>query len=84
MTPPFARRTYADLFREHAGCDMHDAAAVAKVAQQNHIPTAGRHPDVLKLREEMLSIRRQAFGADHHDRVQGMGTGAQVRTLGRD
>ncbi|MNY69255.1 hypothetical protein D3C86_2071620 [compost metagenome] len=26
----------------------------------------------------------QAFGADHHDRVQGMGTGAQVRALGRD
>jgi lysyl-tRNA synthetase class 2 len=47
FTPPFQRRRYADLFREFAGCDMHDAAAVAEVAQRCHIPTAGRHPDVI-------------------------------------
>lgn len=47
FTPPFQRRKYADLFREHAGCDMHDAAAVAAKAQELKIPTAGRHPDVI-------------------------------------
>uniref|UniRef100_A0A7C2JZZ5 Lysine--tRNA ligase n=1 Tax=Schlesneria paludicola TaxID=360056 RepID=A0A7C2JZZ5_9PLAN len=47
VTPPFARAKYADLFREHAGCDMHDAAAVAEVAKKHHINTAGRHPDVI-------------------------------------
>ncbi|MCA9079972.1 MAG: lysine--tRNA ligase, partial [Planctomycetaceae bacterium] len=28
FTPPWPRRKYADLFREYAGCDMTDAAAV--------------------------------------------------------
>lgn len=46
-TPPWPRRKYADLFREHAGCDMHDAAAVAAVAQKHHLSTAGKHPDVI-------------------------------------
>ncbi len=47
FTPPFQRAKYGDLFREHAGCDMHDAAAVAKKAQELKIPTANRHPDVI-------------------------------------
>jgi len=47
FTPPFARAKYGDLFREHAGCDMHDAAAVAAKAKELHIPTANRHPDVI-------------------------------------
>ncbi len=35
FTPPWPRRTYADLFREHAGCDMHDADAVrAKAVEE--------------------------------------------------
>ena len=46
-TPPWPRKKYADLFREHAGCDLHDAAAVAEVAQRHHIQTAGKHPDVI-------------------------------------
>jgi lysyl-tRNA synthetase, class II len=46
-TPPWPRKRYGDLFREHAGCDMHDAAAVAAVAQKHHLPTAGKHPDVI-------------------------------------
>lgn len=33
FTPPWPRRTYADLFREHAGCDMHDANAVQDKAR---------------------------------------------------
>ena len=28
LTPPWPRRTYADLFREHVGCDLDDEAAV--------------------------------------------------------
>ncbi|HEY2252948.1 MAG TPA: lysine--tRNA ligase [Planctomycetaceae bacterium] len=46
-TSPWQRRKYADLFREHAGCDLHDAAAVAEVARRHHIQTAGKHPDVI-------------------------------------
>ncbi|MBS0262166.1 MAG: lysine--tRNA ligase, partial [Planctomycetes bacterium] len=46
-TPPWPRRKYADLFREHAGCDIHDTAAVAEVARKHRIPTAGKHPDVI-------------------------------------
>lgn len=48
FSPPFARRTYADLFAEHAGVDPADAAAVAKLAKSLGIETAGRHPDVIK------------------------------------
>lgn len=59
FTPPWPRRTYADLFREHAGCDMSDSAAVA--AKTRELAGHGRinkeviaelnagaiHPDVL-------------------------------------
>jgi lysyl-tRNA synthetase class 2 len=34
FTPPWPRLKYADLFREHAGCDMSDTAAVAKKARE--------------------------------------------------
>jgi lysyl-tRNA synthetase class 2 len=47
FTPPFHRAKYGDLFREHAGCDMHDTAAVAAKARELHIPTENRHPDVI-------------------------------------
>lgn len=47
FTPPWPRRKYAELFREHAGCEMHDAAAVAAVAKKHGITTEGKHPDVL-------------------------------------
>ncbi len=47
FTPPFQRAKYGDLFREHAGCEMHDAAAVAAKARELHIPTENRHPDVI-------------------------------------
>jgi lysyl-tRNA synthetase class 2 len=48
FTPPFARRTYDELFAEHTGVNPADAAAVAKFAQSIGIETAGRHPDVIK------------------------------------
>lgn len=47
LTPPWPRRKYADLFREHAGCDMSDTAAVEAVAKKFGIETAGVHPDVI-------------------------------------
>lgn len=47
LTPPWPRRKYADLFREHAGCDMSDAASVEQVAKKFGIETAGVHPDVI-------------------------------------
>ncbi|REJ80253.1 MAG: lysine--tRNA ligase [Planctomycetota bacterium] len=33
LTPPWPRKTYADLFREFVGCDMHDEAAVREQAR---------------------------------------------------
>ena len=48
FTPPFQRRTYDDLFQEHAGVDSTDEKAVAALAKSLHIETAGRHPDVVK------------------------------------
>ena len=48
FTPPFQRRSYNDLFAEHAGVDPEDPAAIAEVAKKLDIETAGRHPDVIK------------------------------------
>jgi lysyl-tRNA synthetase class 2 len=59
FTPPWPRRTYADLFREHAGCDSQDLEAVKAKARSE--AAAGRlsrefiaqmdaglvHPDVV-------------------------------------
>lgn len=47
FTPPWKRAKYGDLFKEHTGCDMHDAAAVEAYARKHHIETAGKHPDVI-------------------------------------
>ncbi|MEQ8838843.1 MAG: lysine--tRNA ligase [Lacipirellulaceae bacterium] len=46
--PPFARMTYNQLFAQHAGVDPNDEKAVAELAQSIGIPTADRHPDVIK------------------------------------
>jgi len=48
FSAPFARRTYHDLFAEHAGIDPSDETAVKQLAQKLGIETANRHPDVLK------------------------------------
>ncbi|MBA3485256.1 MAG: lysine--tRNA ligase, partial [Pirellulales bacterium] len=48
FTPPFERKTYAELFAQHAGVDPADEAGVAKLAKSLGIETAGRHPDVIK------------------------------------
>jgi lysyl-tRNA synthetase class 2 len=48
FTPPFARKTYDELFQEHAGIDPHDAPAVARLAEKLGFDTAHKHPDVVK------------------------------------
>ncbi len=48
FTPPFARRTYDDLFAEHAGVDPQDAEAIIALAKKIGIDTDGKHPDVVK------------------------------------
>lgn len=47
-TPPFERRTYAELFQQHAGVDPNDDAAVAELARSIGFDTEGKHPDVIK------------------------------------
>jgi lysyl-tRNA synthetase class 2 len=48
FTPPFARRTYDDLFAEHTGVDPRDHEAVKNLAAQIGFTTRGKHPDVIK------------------------------------
>jgi lysyl-tRNA synthetase class 2 len=48
FTPPFQRKTYDELFREHTGVDPQDAAAVKALADKIGFETAGKHPDVIK------------------------------------
>jgi lysyl-tRNA synthetase class 2 len=48
FTPPFQRKTYDELFREHTGVDPNDAAAVEAVAKKIGFETKGKHPDVIK------------------------------------
>ena len=59
FTPPWPRKTYAELFREHSGCDMSDLEAVKnkarELAEQGNIgrdfieklAAADVHPDVI-------------------------------------
>ena len=46
--PPFAQRSYHELFLEHAGVDPADEKAVAGLAAKLGFETAGKHPDVIK------------------------------------
>jgi lysyl-tRNA synthetase, class II len=47
FTPPWPRRTYFDLFREHAGVDPRDPEAVRAKAESLRITTAGKDNDVI-------------------------------------
>ena len=59
FTPPFARRTYDELFAEHTGVNPADEAAMRELATKHNIETAGRHADVIKgeLFEELVEDR---------------------------
>lgn len=48
FTPPFARRTYDELFQEHTGIDPTNAASITAFAKKIGLDTAGKHPDVIK------------------------------------
>ena len=48
FTPPFARKTYDELFAELLKIDATDPAAVAGIAKTAGLETAGKHPDVIK------------------------------------
>jgi len=47
FTPPFQRARYGDLFKEHAGVEMHDEEAVRLTATRLGIEQQGRHVDVV-------------------------------------
>jgi lysyl-tRNA synthetase class 2 len=48
FTPPFARKTYDELFEEHTGVAPNDAAAIEPLAAKLGLETTGKHPDVIK------------------------------------
>jgi lysyl-tRNA synthetase class 2 len=45
--PPWQRLRYADLFKQHVGCDMFDESAVRSAARAAEIETTGKAHDVL-------------------------------------
>jgi lysyl-tRNA synthetase, class II len=47
FTPPWPRKTYHELFREHTGVDPADASAVKARAESLGIAPAGKDPDVI-------------------------------------
>jgi len=70
FTPPWPRKKYADLFAEHAGCDLHKSEAVLTKAKElaeigavnPEILKAGVHPDV---------VVQAVFEATVEDALQG-------------
>ncbi len=48
FTPPFPRKTYDELFAEHAGLSVDDIEGIRKLAERIGFDTAGKHPDVIK------------------------------------
>ena len=47
FTPPFQRKKYADLFREHVGVAMDDVPGVEQAAGDMGLTATGKHHDVL-------------------------------------
>src|SRR3954464_3050850 len=62
FTPPFARKTYDELFRELLNIDATDPAAVADVAKTAGLETAGKHPDVIKSEVFEAKIEKSLVG----------------------
>ncbi|HZZ28130.1 MAG TPA: lysine--tRNA ligase [Pirellulales bacterium] len=48
FTPPFARKTYDELFQQHTGVAGDDQAGIKVLAEKIGFDTAGKHPDVIK------------------------------------
>ena len=47
FTPPFARRSYYELFKENTGVDPEDQTAVRELARKSGLEIAGKHRDVI-------------------------------------
>jgi len=47
FAPPWQRAAYADLFKQHVGCDLHDESAVRAAARAEDINPDGKAHDVL-------------------------------------
>jgi lysyl-tRNA synthetase class 2 len=47
FTPPFKRASYLDLFKEHAGCEYDDQAAVHAKAKELGISDTGEYPKLM-------------------------------------
>jgi lysyl-tRNA synthetase class 2 len=47
FTPPWERKTYAELFEQYVGVDMTDEPAVRRAAELQGFPAAGKHTDVV-------------------------------------
>src|SRR5262249_12558318 len=47
FTPPWQRKSYAELFQQHVGVATSDRSGLSRAAEQAGIATAGKHPDVL-------------------------------------
>lgn len=69
FTPPFARQSYDEAFREHTGIDPADEPAVRACAASLGLPTEDVHPDVIKnsVFEEKVekSLRGPVFVYDY-------------------
>jgi lysyl-tRNA synthetase, class II len=48
FSPPFARKTYDELFLEHTGVAGDDVEGIAGLARKLGFETVNRHPDVIK------------------------------------
>ena len=48
FSSPFARATYDELFARHTGVAADDARAIARLADEIGLETAGKHPDLVK------------------------------------
>jgi lysyl-tRNA synthetase class 2 len=48
FTPPFARKTYDELFAEHTGVAADRPDEIRALAEQIGFNTVGKHPDVIK------------------------------------
>jgi lysyl-tRNA synthetase class 2 len=48
FSPPFARKTYDELFHEHTGVAGNDLDGIKALAEKIGLDTAGKHPDLIK------------------------------------
>jgi lysyl-tRNA synthetase class 2 len=62
FTPPFARKTYDEVFREALDVDPLDAAALASTAKALGLETAFKHPDVTKSEVFETAVEKKLAG----------------------